>query len=99
MADSPENNGTPPRVGTSQLFDKPEQFTSNNPNQLNRQAREKIAAQKMREKIRAREAPERAKQIAIAKKAATRDTISKMLAFCTQDATGIGFDLIVPNFF
>jgi hypothetical protein len=99
MADSTENNGTPPRVGTSQLFDKPEQYVTNNPNQLNRKDREKIVAKEMRAKIRARVAIERAKQIAIAKKAATRDKVSKILAFCTRDATEIGFGPIVPKFF
>jgi len=99
MADPTENNGTPPRVGTRQKFDKPKQYVTNNPNQLNRKDRDKLVAQEMRAKSCTRVAEARKTQIAAAKRAATRKKVSKILEFCTRDATEIGFGPIVPKFF
>ena len=99
MADPTENNGTPPRVGTRQKFDKPKQYVTNNPNQLNRKDRDKLVAQEMRAKSRTRVAEVRKTQIAAAKRAATREKVSKILEFYTRDATEIGFGPIVPKFF
>ena len=83
MVDPTENNGTPPRVGTRQKFDKPEQYVTNYPNQLNRKDREKLVAQEMRAKSRARVAEARKTQIATAKRVATRDKVRDRGAHAT----------------